>query len=122
MGQKMFEFRKNGMNGTPAEREDFLEQIFHGVRFNARIAISAAPLLGKTPREMYDALFATTAKFAIEQEHETGYDDHQTEMYVEAHVKAHESLKEQYDREKLWEVGGLAPTLAPGASPPPADG
>ena len=42
LDQEMFNFRKRGMNGTAAEREDFLKQIFHGVRFNGRVAVMAA--------------------------------------------------------------------------------
>lgn len=102
LDQKMFEYRKNGMNGTPEEREQFLNEIFHGVRFNARVMILAAPLLGKTGREVYEANFKTAIPFAIEQAKETGYDDCQTELYVEAHRKAYETLAEQYDRENLW--------------------
>jgi hypothetical protein len=94
--QSMFEFRNKGMNGTPEEREDFLKQIFHGVRFNGRVAILAAPLLDKTQREVYDALSATTAPFAAAQAKETGFDAEQTALYVEAHVKAYESLAEEF--------------------------
>ena len=46
----MFEFRNKGMNGTPEECEHFLKSIFHGVRFNERLAILAAPSLGKTQK------------------------------------------------------------------------
>jgi hypothetical protein len=94
--QEMFNFRKRGMNGTEAERDDFLKQIFHGVRFNGRVAILAAPLMGKTQREVIDALSATMPGFAKEQANETGYDDRQTKLYVEAHAKAYESLAEQF--------------------------
>jgi hypothetical protein len=96
LDQQMFEFRKNGMNGTPAERVEFLKATFDAARFNGRIAILAAPLMGKTPREVYDALETTAAKFSAEQAKETGFDDQQTEMHVEAHVKAYESLAEQF--------------------------
>ena len=41
LDQQMFEFRNKGMNGTPEEREEFLKAIFHGVRFNGRLAIMA---------------------------------------------------------------------------------
>ncbi len=65
--QKMFEFRRNGMNGTPEQREAFLNEIFHGVRFNGQMAVLAAPLLGKTQREMFDVLSAQAIEFAKEQ-------------------------------------------------------
>jgi hypothetical protein len=96
LDQQMFEFRSKGMNGTPEERERFLKEIFHGVRFNGRVAIAAAPLMGKTQKEVYDALSKTMPNFAIEQAKETGYDDRQTELYVEAHRKAYESLAEEF--------------------------
>jgi hypothetical protein len=96
LDQQMFEYRKNGMTGTESEREDFLKQIFHGVRFNGRMAILAAPLLGKTEREVFDVMSASAPKFATEQAEETGFDDQQTELYVDAHVKAYESLAEQF--------------------------
>jgi hypothetical protein len=94
--QDMFSFLHKGMNGTPQEREDYLKQIFHGVRFNGRVAILAAPLLGKSKSEVYDALLATTAPFATTQAKETGYDEKQTALYVEAHLKAYESLTEEF--------------------------
>ena len=62
LDQQMFEFRHKGMNGTPEEREYFLKQIFHGARFNGRMAIAAAPLLGKTQREVFDALSGDDAQ------------------------------------------------------------
>jgi hypothetical protein len=96
LDQQMFEYRKKGMNGTPAEREEFLKASFHAARFNGRMAILAAPFLGKTQREVYDALASIAARFATEQAEETGFDDRQTKQYVEAHVRAYESLAEQF--------------------------
>ena len=52
--------------------------------------------MGKTQREVFDALNATMPGFATEQAEETGYDKRQTEMYVEAHVKAYESLADEF--------------------------
>jgi hypothetical protein len=93
--QKMFEYRKNGMNGTPEERDAFLNEIFRGVRFNGQVAILAAPFYGKTQREVFDIQSARTIEFAREQAEETGFDDRQTALYVEAHRKAYESLGER---------------------------
>jgi hypothetical protein len=94
--QEMFNYRKRGMNGTPEEREEFLKATFHAARFNGRLAILAASFLGKTQREVFDALAATAAPFAAGQADETGYDDRQKQLYVEAHVRAYESLAEQF--------------------------
>lgn len=95
LDQQMFEFRHKGMNGTPEEREDFLKQVFHAARFNGRIAVLAAPLLGKSQQEVFDALVANVIPFTTEQAKETDYDDRKTALYVEAHTKAYESLAEQ---------------------------
>jgi hypothetical protein len=95
LDQYCFEFRNKGMNGTPEEREAFLKQIFHAARGNAQVAIMAAPLLKKTEQEVFDALSSTGLVFAAEQAKETGYDDRQTELYVDAHRKAYESLAER---------------------------
>ncbi|SIO34396.1 hypothetical protein SAMN05444166_3946 [Singulisphaera sp. GP187] len=94
--QRMVEWRQKGMNGTPEAREEFLKAVFHGVRFNGRFAIVAAPRLGKTQREMYDTLSASMPSLAAKQAKETGYDAEQIELYVEAHRKAYESLAEEF--------------------------
>ena len=96
LDQEMFEYRNKGMNGTPQEREEFLKRSFHAARFNGQLAILAAPLLGKTKREVFDALSAVMGDFAAGQAKETGYDDKQTELYVDAHRKAYESLAEEF--------------------------
>lgn len=95
LDQQMFEFRNKGMNGTPVEREEFLKQLFHAARGNGRLAVLAAPLLGKTRQEVFDALAANVIPFATEQAKDTGYDERQTALYVEAHTKAYDSLAEQ---------------------------
>ncbi len=95
LDQQKFSFRRKGMNGTPVEREDFLKQIFHGVRFNGRVAILAAPILGKSQQEVFDALAATVIPFATEQAKETDYTAEQTALYIEAHTRAYETLAEQ---------------------------
>ena len=96
LDQEMFSFRNKGMNGTAEEREEFLKQIFHGVRFNGRVAIAAAPLLGKSQKEVYDALVATTGPFASCRRRKPATMKNKTAQYVEAHIKAYESLAYEF--------------------------
>ncbi len=84
------------MNSTPRERKAFLAAVFHGVRFNGRVAIMAAKRLGKTQQEVYDELASSMPAFATKQAKETNYDTAQTQLYVDAHRKAYESLAEEF--------------------------
>jgi hypothetical protein len=93
--RRMIEWRRKGMNGTPEEQESFLKQLFHGARFNGRLAILAAPRLKKTHQEVFDSLAADVIPFATSQARDTGYDQQQTTLYVDAHTKAYDSLAEQ---------------------------
>lgn len=90
--QRMIAWRHKGMNGTLEEREFFLKQLFHAARFNGRVAILAAPRLNKSQQEVLDALADNVIPFTTGQAKETGFDDRQTALYVEAHIKAYESL------------------------------
>lgn len=94
--QELFEWRSKGMNGSNEERDYFLKEVFHGVRFNGRVAILAAPSLGKTQQEVLDVLKSKVVEASAEQARETGYDERQTEMYVDAHRRAYESLAEEF--------------------------
>jgi hypothetical protein len=94
--RRLIEWRRKGMNGTPEAREEFLKAIFHGVRFNGRLGILAAPAVGKTQQEMYDQLSASMPCFATKQAKETDYNAEQTDLYVDAHRKAYEALAEEF--------------------------
>jgi hypothetical protein len=82
------------MNGTPTEREEFLKQVFHAARGNAGVLMFAAPFLGKSKQEVLDILMTKVLDATSEQAKETGYDEKQTALYLEAHRKAYESLAE----------------------------
>ena len=94
--RRLISWRFDGMNGKPEERDEFLKAIFHGVRFNGRAAILAAPKMGISRRNMFDKLTSSMINFALKQAKETDYNEVQTNLYVEAHRKAYESLAEEF--------------------------
>ena len=94
--QSMITWRSQGMNGTPEEREEFLRSVFHGVRFNGRLAILWAQAAGETEQEMCDKIYVINVQLAARQAKETDYDVEQTELYIEVHRKACESLAEDF--------------------------
>lgn len=88
------EFRRKGMNGTPEEREDFLQRCFYAARFNMRVVLLAAPYLRQNPE--YDKATNRILEAAAQQARETGFDEEQTRLYVDAHRRAYESLAEEF--------------------------
>jgi hypothetical protein len=94
--RRLIEWRRKGMNGSPEDRDKFLKEVFHGVRFNGRIGILSASKAGKTQQEMFDQLLSSNLNFAAKQANETGYDIQQSELYVATHRKAYESLAEEF--------------------------
>ncbi len=59
--------------------------------------IVASAALGKTQQEVLDILKTNVGKAAAEQAKETGFDAKQTDLYLEAHRKAYESLAEEFN-------------------------
>jgi hypothetical protein len=55
-----------------------------------------APTVCKTQQKVYDQLSASMPGFAAKQAKETDYDTEQTELYVEPHRRAYESLAEEF--------------------------
>jgi hypothetical protein len=92
--ERMLELGDQRTNRLQEEQEEFLAKILHGVR-SGRVAILAAPLLGKSRKQVYEALLGNLENLATKQTNETGYDARQTELYVEAHRRAFDSLADQ---------------------------
>jgi hypothetical protein len=90
--ERMLEFCQPGTNRPQEDEEEFRTKILHSIRCG-RVAILAAPMLGKSQKEVYDALMANLAKFAAQQAN--GYDARQAELYVDAHRTAYDSLADQ---------------------------
>jgi hypothetical protein len=92
----LIEWRRKGMNGTPEERKEFLKALFHGARFNGRWAIWGAHAMKKTQQEVLAILMTKVMDGIAQQAKETGYDAEQTELYIEIHRRAYESLAEEF--------------------------
>jgi hypothetical protein len=82
------------MNGTPEEREEFLQRCFYAARFNMRLVLLAAPGLRHKPE--YDEATSRILDATAQQARETGFDDEQTRLYVDTHRRAYESLAEEF--------------------------
>jgi hypothetical protein len=94
LDQDMREWRVKGMNGSPAERAEFLKSCFHGARFNMRAVLFAIPILQpeKTPREVFDEIVPKVLDNVAEQGRDSGYSEEQIRAYVAAHERAYRSL------------------------------
>jgi hypothetical protein len=88
------EFRRKGMSGSPEEREQFLKKCFHAARFNMRLVLLAAPAVRLKPD--YAAAVNRVLQATAQQARETGFDEDQIALYVDAHRKAYESLAEEF--------------------------
>jgi hypothetical protein len=98
LDDELLAWRIKGMSGTPAERRKFLKECFPGARFNLRVALLATPFLrpGQSQREMFDELVPTLLENVAQQGRESGYDDEQVRLYVEAHERAYRALAGEF--------------------------
>ncbi len=99
LDEQLLKWRQEGMNGTPEQREKFLKEVFHGARGTMRAGLAAASAMnpGKSMRELLDAAVPKMLEFSRQQAIDSGFDEEQTNLFVEAQRKAYESLAEDLE-------------------------
>ena len=93
----MREWRHKGINGPPEEREQFLLQCFHGARGVTRVFLSAVALsgTGRSRKEILDTAVPKLLEVVSRDAKDAGFDDEQTQAYIDVHRRAYDSLAEE---------------------------
>lgn len=93
----LIKWRQEGMNGSPEDREKFLKEVFHGARGTMRVGLFAAASMnpGKSPKELFDAAVPKMLEMTRKQAADSGFDEEQTELYIETQRQAYKSLAEE---------------------------